>query len=90
MSSVWGAVFGYLSLYSMFTVASSPHRQTGHGHGELQELLAGLGAGLVPIPGALILLSSVWSDPCWARHVADLSGFGQDIPVVSVLAGAGD
>ena len=58
-SSVWGAVFGYLSLWSVYQVHHRLTGKQGMGHGDFK-LLAGLGAWFgAEYLVALILLSSV-------------------------------
>jgi leader peptidase (prepilin peptidase)/N-methyltransferase len=90
-SSVWGAVFGYLSLWSVYQLHYRLTGKQGMGHGDFK-LLAGLGAWFgAEYLIALILLSSV---------VGSLLGGGmlligrianRDIPIPfgPYLAGAG-
>ena len=58
-SAVWGAVFGYLSLWTVYQVHHGLTGKQGMGHGDFK-LLAGLGAWFgAEYLVAIILLSSV-------------------------------
>ncbi len=90
-SSVWGAVFGYLSLW---TVYQAHHRLTGKhgmGHGDFK-LLAGLGAWFgAEYLIALVLLSSVVGSVIGAALLLTGRLANRDIaiPFGPFLAGAG-
>ena len=90
-SAVWGAVFGYLSLWTVYQVHHRLTGKQGMGHGDFK-LLAGLGAWFgAEYLVALILLSSVvgsvWAAPAAGRP--DYANRDIPIPFGPFLAGAG-
>jgi leader peptidase (prepilin peptidase) / N-methyltransferase len=90
-SSVWGAVFGYLSLWSVYQLHHRLTGKQGMGHGDFK-LLAGLGAWFgAEYLVALILLSSVVGSILGGvlLLVGRLSNKDIPIPFGPFLAGAG-
>lgn len=90
-SSVWGAVFGYLSLWSVYQLHHRLTGKQGMGHGDFK-LLAGLGAWFgAEYLVALILLSSVVGSILGGilLLVGRLSDKDIPIPFGPFLAGAG-
>ena len=90
-SSVWGAVFGYLSLWSVYQVHHRLTGKQGMGHGDFK-LLAGLGAWFgAEYLVALILLSSVVGSILGGGLllVGKLANRDIPIPFGPFLAGAG-
>jgi leader peptidase (prepilin peptidase) / N-methyltransferase len=90
-SSVWGAVFGYLSLWSVYQLHHRLTGKQGMGHGDFK-LLAGLGAWFgSEYLVALILLSSVVGSILGGilLLVGRLSNKDIPIPFGPFLAGAG-
>jgi leader peptidase (prepilin peptidase)/N-methyltransferase len=90
-SSVWGAVFGYLSLWSVYQVHYRLTGKQGMGHGDFK-LLAGLGAWFgAEYLVALILLSSVVGSILGGTLLLIGKLANRDIPIPfgPFLAGAG-
>lgn len=90
-SAVWGAVFGYLSLWTVYQVHYRLTGKQGMGHGDFK-LLAGLGAWFgAEYLVALILLSSVVGSIIGGTLllVGKLSHRDIPIPFGPFLAGAG-
>lgn len=90
-SSVWGAVFGYLSLWSVYQLHHRLTGKQGMGHGDFK-LLAGLGAWFgAEYLIALILLSSVVGSILGGAMllVGRISNRDIPIPFGPYLAGAG-
>jgi len=90
-SSVWGAVFGYLSLWSVYQLHHRLTGKQGMGHGDFK-LLAGLGAWFgAEYLVALILLSSVVGSILGGALllVGKLADKDIPIPFGPFLAGAG-
>lgn len=90
-SAVWGAVFGYLSLWSVYQVHYRLTGKQGMGHGDFK-LLAGLGAWFgAEYLVALILLSSVVGSIIGGTLllVGRLANRDIPIPFGPFLAGAG-
>ncbi len=90
-SSVWGAVFGYLSLWSVYQVHYRLTGKQGMGHGDFK-LLAGLGAWFgAEYLVAMILLSSVVGSIIGGTLllVGRLANRDIPIPFGPFLAGAG-
>ncbi len=90
-SSVWGAVFGYLSLWSVYQLHHHLTGKQGMGHGDFK-LLAGLGAWFgAEYLIALILLSSVVGSVLGGAMllIGRISNRDIPIPFGPYLAGAG-
>ena len=90
-SSVWGAVFGYLSLWSVYQLHLRLTGKQGMGHGDFK-LLAGLGAWFgAEYLIALILLSSVVGSLLGGAMllIGRISHRDIPIPFGPYLAGAG-
>ncbi len=90
-SSVWGAVFGYLSLWSVYQLHHRLTGKQGMGHGDFK-LLAGLGAWFgAEYLVALILLSSVVGSVLGGALLLIGRLANRDIPIPfgPFLAGAG-
>lgn len=90
-SAVWGAVFGYLSLWSVYQVHHALTGKQGMGHGDFK-LLAGLGAWFgFEYLVALILLSSVVGSVIGLSLMVVGRIANKDIPIPfgPFLAGAG-
>ncbi len=90
-SAVWGAVFGYLSLWSVYQVHHQLTGKQGMGHGDFK-LLAGLGAWFgAEYLVALILLSSIVGSIIGGilLLVGRLANRDIPIPFGPFLAGAG-
>ncbi len=90
-SSVWGAVFGYLSLWSVYQLHHLVTGKQGMGHGDFK-LLAGLGAWFgAEYLIALILLSSLVGSLLGGAMllIGRLSNRDIPIPFGPYLAGAG-
>jgi len=90
-SAVWGAVFGYLSLWSVYQVHHQLTGKQGMGHGDFK-LLAGLGAWFgAEYLIALILLSSIVGSIIGGTLllVGRLANRDIPIPFGPFLAGAG-
>lgn len=90
-SSVWGAVFGYLSLWSVYQLHHRLTGKQGMGHGDFK-LLAGLGAWFgAEYLVALILLSSVVGSILGGALLLIGRLANRDIPIPfgPFLAGAG-
>lgn len=90
-SSVWGAVFGYLSLWSVYQLHHRLTGKQGMGHGDFK-LLAGLGAWFgAEYLIALILLSSVVGSVLGGVMllIGRISNRDIPIPFGPYLAGAG-
>lgn len=90
-SSVWGAVFGYLSLWSVYQLHHRITGKQGMGHGDFK-LLAGLGAWFgAEYLIALILLSSVVGSLLGGAMllIGRISNRDIPIPFGPYLAGAG-
>lgn len=90
-SAVWGAVFGYLSLWSVYQVHHRLTGKQGMGHGDFK-LLAGLGAWFgAEYLVALILLSSIVGAIIGAALMLAGRLAHRDIPIPfgPFLAGAG-
>ena len=90
-SSVWGAVFGYLSLWSVYQLHLRLTGKQGMGHGDFK-LLAGLGAWFgAEYLIALILLSSVVGSLLGGTMllIGRISHRDIPIPFGPYLAGAG-
>lgn len=90
-SSVWGAVFGYLSLWSVYQLHHQLTGKQGMGHGDFK-LLAGLGAWFgAEYLIALILLSSVVGSVLGGAMllIGRISNRDIPIPFGPYLAGAG-
>lgn len=90
-SAVWGAVFGYLSLWSVYQVHHMLTGKQGMGHGDFK-LLAGLGAWFgSEYLVALILLSSVVGAVLGIALMVAGRIANRDIPIPfgPFLAGAG-
>lgn len=90
-SSVWGAVFGYLSLWSVYQLHYRLTGKQGMGHGDFK-LLAGLGAWFgAEYLIALILLSSVVGSLLGGAMllIGRISNRDIPIPFGPYLAGAG-
>ena len=90
-SAVWGAVFGYLSLWSVYQVHHQLTGKEGMGHGDFK-LLAGLGAWFgSEYLVALILLSSVVGAMLGIALLVAGRIANRDIPIPfgPFLAGAG-
>ncbi len=90
-SSVWGAVFGYLSLWSVYQLHHRLTGKQGMGHGDFK-LLAGLGAWFgAEYLIALILLSSVVGSLLGGAMllIGRISNRDIPIPFGPYLAGAG-
>lgn len=90
-SAVWGAVFGYLSLWTVYQVHHKLTGKQGMGHGDFK-LLAGLGAWFgAEYLVAIILLSSVVGSIIGATLllVGKLANRHIPIPFGPFLAGAG-
>jgi len=90
-SSVWGAVFGYLSLWSVYQLHHRLTGKQGMGHGDFK-LLAGLGAWFgAEYLIALILLSSVVGSVLGGTMllIGRISNRDIPIPFGPYLAGAG-
>jgi leader peptidase (prepilin peptidase)/N-methyltransferase len=90
-SSVWGAVFGYLSLWTVYQVHHALTGKQGMGYGDFK-LLAGLGAWFgAPYLVALILLSSLVGSILGGALLVFGRLAHRDIPIPfgPFLAGAG-
>ncbi len=90
-SAVWGAVFGYLSLWTVYQVHHLLTGKVGMGHGDFK-LLAGLGAWFgAEYLIALILLSSVVGSLIGGTLLVVGKIANRDIPIPfgPFLAGAG-
>jgi len=90
-SSVWGAVFGYLSLWSVYQLHYRLTGKQGMGHGDFK-LLAGLGAWFgAEYLIALILLSSIVGSLLGGAMllIGRISNRDIPIPFGPYLAGAG-
>lgn len=90
-SAVWGAVFGYLSLWTIFQVHHRLTGKQGMGHGDFK-LLAGLGAWFgAEYLVALVLLSSVVGSVIGGALLVVGKIANRDIPIPfgPFLAGAG-
>ena len=90
-SSVWGSVFGYLSLWSVYQLHHQLTGKQGMGHGDFK-LLAGLGAWFgAEYLIALILLSSVVGSVLGGAMllIGRISNRDIPIPFGPYLAGAG-
>ena len=90
-SAVWGAVFGYLSLWTIFQVHHLLTGKQGMGHGDFK-LLAGLGAWFgAEYLIALVLLSSVVGSVIGGTLMVVGKIAHRDIPMPfgPFLAGAG-
>lgn len=90
-SSVWGAVFGYLSLWSVYQLHHRITGKQGMGHGDFK-LLAGLGAWFgAEYLVALILISSVVGSLLGGAMllIGRISNRDIPIPFGPYLAGAG-
>jgi len=91
LSAVWGAVFGYLSLWTIFQIHHLLTGKQGMGHGDFK-LLAGLGAWFgAEYLVALVLLSSVVGSVIGGTLLVVGKVSHRDIPIPfgPFLAGAG-